>query len=136
MFSLLLMLFSHNKVYAAELLVIVSEQNPLTSISLTDIKKIYKMKRRVWPNGVPVRAANMRKDHPLRDTFSKQILGKRTAQMEVFYLKMALTGRGQPPYIANSNTEVIAFVRSHDGAIGYIDQPIRKVGIKILSINP
>jgi len=135
-FSLWLMLFSSHGVHAAELLIIVSEKNPLTTVSVADIKRIYKMKRRVWPNGVPVRAANMAESHHLRNDFSQQILKKRTAQMEVFYLKMALTGRGQPPYIASSNDEMIAFVRRHDGAIGYIDQPIQSPGIKILNISP
>jgi len=113
---------------------IVQEGNPLNSISERQIKKIFKLKQHTWANNLLIRPANLAKSHLTRQKFSRDFLRKSAHQMEAYYLKMAMIGRGQPPYEAVSEAEMIAFVRKYKGAIGYISKPIAVEGIKVLNV--
>jgi len=127
--------WSPQAAYSSELFMVVSDQSPLRDISASQVKKIFKLRQRMWSDGMPIQPINMVKENALRNDFSQQILRKRPAQMEVYYLKMALTGRGQPPHTVHDYDELVSFIRKHQGAIGYVNQPMNQEGVKTLVIK-
>ncbi len=119
----------------SEIAVIVNSENHVSSISSKDLENIYKLKKTTWPTGEKIEAINLVKQHFIRKKFSDIILNKNSSQMDKFYLKQALSGKGQPPRVLSFSGDVKDFVRYHKNAIGYIDKKDLDDSVKILSIE-
>lgn len=102
--------------------VIVNTGNPISEISTKELKRIYKMKKTAWDAGGSIQAVNLRENDAVRGEFSQNVLGKSPKEMEAFYLKRALSGKGQPPKSLVTEQDVISFVSSNTGAIGYVSK--------------
>ena len=98
------------KVAAAKYVVIVNRINPINQVSKQDLKKIYRLKEEIWPNGVAIRPVNLKPNSLARQKFSTEILRRDVARMKSYYLKRALSGKGHPPKIIATEAEVIQFV--------------------------
>ena len=118
-----------------EIAVIVNPHNSASDISGKDLKNIYKLKKTTWPDGSRIEAINLKKTDPLRENFSKAVLKKSASAIERFYLKQALSGKGQPPKVLNSSSDVKKLVESDKNAIGYIDANDVDDSVKVLSID-
>jgi len=119
----------------SEIAVIVNPQNPVSAISSKDLKNIYKLKKTTWPTGKKIEAVNLKKKNSIRKKFSDIILKKNSSRMDKFYLKQALSGKGQPPRVLASSNDVKDFVRYNENAIGYIDIKDVDSSVKVLSIE-
>ncbi len=119
----------------SEIAVIVNSKNHVSSISSKDLENIYKLKKTTWPTGEKIEAINLVKQHFIRKKFSDIILNKNSSQMDKFYLKQALSGKGQPPRVLSFSGDVKDFVRYHKNAIGYIDKKDLDDSVKILFIE-
>ncbi len=119
----------------SEIAIIVNPENPVSTISSKDLKNIYKLKKNTWPTGKKIEAVNLKKRDPIRKKFSYIILAKSASRMDKFYLKQALSGKGQPPRVLSSSGDVLDFVRYNKNAIGYIDIKEVDDSVKVLSIE-
>lgn len=57
---------------------------------------------------------------PVRVAFSKQVLRRSPAAVRRYWQHKMRSGRKTPPPIKTSDTDVIAFVRTTPGAVGYV----------------
>lgn len=117
----------------AETIIIVNPANPVSEISAKELKAIYKMKKSNWDSGEAILAVNLAPGNAVREEFSNKYLGKNTKKMEEYYLKRALSGKGQPPKSFATEKEIISFVASNTGAIGYVsaaDGSVKTVSVK------
>ncbi len=102
--------------------VIVNPGNPISEISSKELKNIFKMKKTAWDAGGNIEPVNLRESDAVRGEFSQSVLGKSPKAMEAFYLKRALSGKGQPPKSLVTEQDIISFVTSNTGAIGYVSK--------------
>ena len=51
-----------------------------------------------------------------------------------FWKRVAMSGRDTPPAVRGSDDEVVAFVRSSRGAIGYVSSGASTNGVKVIKI--
>jgi len=119
----------------AGVVVIVNPQNSVSSLSSKDMRNIYRLKKTTWAAGDKIKVVNLGKKDTIREKFSELILKKSPAVMEKFYLKRALAGKGQPPKVLNSSSDVKEFVRINKNAIGYIDVKDADNSVRVLSID-
>ncbi len=124
----------------AGVVVIVNPQNPTSSLSSHDLANIYRLKKTTWGTGwwvpgIKIKPVNLRREDPIRKTFSEIILKKDTAAMEKFYLKRALSGKGQPPKVLNSSIAVRDFVKYYKNTIGYIDEKDVDDSVKVIFVD-
>ena len=56
----------------------------------------------------------------IRKAFSSEVVGKDVATVRSYWQQQLFTGRGVPPVVKASDAEVLAFVASRPGAIGYV----------------
>ncbi len=119
----------------AGVVVIVNPQNPASSLSSHDLANIYRLKKTTWGTGKKIEPVNLNREDPLRKTFSEVILKKGSAAMEKFYLKRALSGKGQPPKVLSSSSAVRDFVKYNKNAVGYIDGKDADDSVKVISVD-
>lgn len=119
----------------AQLVVVVNSQNPTASLSKKELSNIFKQRQKSWKSGGIIDVLNLPKDDPLREGFSEKILDKSPSEMEKYYLKRALSGKGQPPRTVQSSVDVKNIVSRNVKAIGYMDLKDVDTSVKVLPVN-
>ena len=111
--------------------VIVNQANPATSLSKGKLAQ-YFLDRATWDDGTPVAAVDLPPTSPVRETFSRELLGMSVTSASA---KWGAAGHGAPPPTMATDREVLAFVRLKPGAIGYVASGTETAGVKVLSIG-
>ena len=106
----------------AQLVVIVSAKNPLTTLSENDVADIYLGRTSELPGGAQVTPIDQADDAAARAEFYRIVTGKSTAQLRAYWSKLIFTGRGQPPREAPDPATVKKLVANGANTIGYVDK--------------
>jgi len=114
--------------------VIVNNEQSIQTLSVTDLKRIYQNKMVAWPDGGRIEALDLESENTTRSQFSRKIFNQSSNKVDRGYLRRALSGKGQPPRIFSSEEAVIAYVRSHPNAIGYVKASLVDDSIKVVEI--
>jgi ABC-type phosphate transport system substrate-binding protein len=102
-----------------EIAVVVGRESFVRDISRDDLREIYLRRRRLWSNGTLAVPVNLPAGHPLRDGFSKKVLG-RSVQDLVSYWNARYFEGIRPPIVLPSSAAVCAYVAAEPAAIGYV----------------
>ena len=128
-------LAARRSVAADPFVVIVNASNPVASISVEDLSKAFMKKATRWPDGVEILPVDLKEQSAVREDFSRLIHDKSTSAVRAYWQKMIFSGREVPPPEKASSAEVLAFVRSKRGAIGYLAaETAVGEGIKVLKV--
>lgn len=101
--------------------VIVSAQSSYkTLVAVNDLAPVYWRKKLYDNQGKPLRPANLSTDHPLRLSFSKQVLHSSPKSQLGYWNGLYFNGI-QPPYTVDSQEAMMRYVAYTENAIGYID---------------
>lgn len=92
--------------------------------------------RAVQVAGMSVQPVNMKTGDATRTVFIKEILKQSDDDYVAYWIVRRAIGKGTPPVEMESAQEMIGFVRSTPGAIGYIDASQLRPGINTLLILP
>jgi ABC-type phosphate transport system substrate-binding protein len=72
-----------------------------------------------WGDGSPIAAVDLSSTSPVRQAFSREALGMPVEAVRNHWLRKLASGQ-RPPITKPSDDEVIAFVASKGGAVGYV----------------
>jgi hypothetical protein len=53
-----------------------------------------------------------------------------------FWQEIVFSGKGDPPPERASDGEVVAFVKTHPNALGYVGNSARLDGVKVILVTP
>ena len=67
--------------------------------------------------------------------FVRQYIGKTTAGLDSYYRSLVFAGKGAMPKAFASDAEVVAYVRSSKGAIGYVGGGTSTDGVNVLDVK-
>ena len=62
--------------------------------------------------------------------------GRKTSAVRSYWLQAIFSGRGVPPPEKASDGDVIAHVKEHVGAIGYVSSAAATAAVKVLKVDP
>lgn len=118
--------------------IIVNSANPKTSIGKSQVSS-YLLKKKSrwdgWDAGVGVDPVDLAGQSPVRVAMSEEIHGRSVASIKNYWQRQIFSGRSTPPPELDSESEVVSFVESNRGAIGYVSAATRVSGdAKELSI--
>lgn len=72
---------------------------------------------------------------PVRAAFSREVLEMEPRSVLTYWNRRLVEGKGRPPKVKASDAEVVAFVASKAGGIGYVSDAIElPPGVRILEI--
>ncbi|WP_118182964.1 phosphate ABC transporter substrate-binding protein [Paraburkholderia phosphatilytica] len=106
----------------AQLVVIVSAKNPVSTLSENQVADIYLGRTSQLPGGGDVVPVDLADDSANRTEFYKDVAGKSPAQLRAYWSKLIFTGRGQPPREVADATAVKKLVANGANTIGYIEK--------------
>ncbi len=106
----------------AEMVVIVSEKNPNSTITTDNAEKIFLGKIKLFPDGssaIPLDLPNRTEE---KDYFYAKAIRKNSAQLKAYWAKVVFTGGGAPPKSVDSQEEMVKLVAQNPNTIGYVDK--------------
>jgi len=98
--------------------------------------------RRIWTGrsiehaGIPVVPVNLRSGQGPRDRFMSTVMGQDDEKFIAYWTVRRYVGKGTPPREVGSAAEMLNFVQSTPGAIGYLDQADLNPGAAVSIIRP
>lgn len=119
LFALLVSATLSISAWAADVVVIVNKANT-SAVDKAFIMKVYTGEAKNWPDGGPVFAIDNAEDSPVRADFISSVLGKSSGNMKALWAQNIFSGKGLPPKVVESDTEVKKVVSTNKNAIGYI----------------
>ncbi|MDD4962310.1 MAG: phosphate ABC transporter substrate-binding protein [Gallionella sp.] len=116
---------------SADVVIVVSVKNPISSITAEQASKIFLGKVTTFPNGdnaIPVDQA----ENAIKDEFYAKVAHKNPAQLTAYWAKIIFTGDGQPPQRLENNIAVKKAIANNPKTIGYIDSNAVDSSVKIV----
>ncbi len=119
----------------AEVVVVVSAENPVESLSRAALTDIYLGRLNRFPNGDAVVPIDQREGSSAHDEFYSDYLGQSPAQVKQHWSKLIFTGRGQPPRSVSDGLATAETVAGNPNAIGYLDADLVDDRLRIIAIE-
>lgn len=114
----------------AEVVIIVNPGNSAT-IDEAQITKIFLGQTKTFSGGAEAIAVDQ-KPGPVREEFGNSVLKKNPAQLKSLWARQIFTGGAKPPREVAGDDEVIQFVASTPGGIGYISSAKANKSVKVV----
>ena len=105
-----------------------------SAISKGDLYDIFTGASNTFPDGstaVPV----LLKGGPAHEAFSKNYIGKADGFLRTAWMRLLFAGKCTMPKTFDSDTEVLQYVASTPGAIGYVGAPPEDPHVKTVTIK-
>ncbi len=118
--AFILMATAHSAASAdATVRVIVHPQVKGNQVPRAILASIFLKQARFWGDGSPVVPVDQSVRSDVRRVFSTRLLDKQLMDVQIYWQRK-MTAGVVPPQVKTSDDEVIAFVASTPGAIGYV----------------
>jgi hypothetical protein len=117
----------------ADFVLVANVANDVAGISRQEVELIFLSRRQSWPNGDKI-AVLINENPKIYDTFSYTILKRSPRQYLIYRKKMLFRGQGMPLPTVKTDQEVIDFVSSHVGGLGYISPESVTPAVKVVPI--
>ena len=130
------LLLGAGRLSAQGYVVVVNSANPISTLSKGTANDIF-LKRAVrWEDGQAAAPVNLDRSSAARDAFSRAVHGKSASAVESFWQEQIFAGKETPPPTRSSDADVLAFIRSKPGAIGYVSAGAAlSTDVKVVRIN-
>ncbi len=120
---------------AAEVVVVVSADSPVKTLTGAELSDIFLGKKNRFPNGESAIPINQAESQPAYKEFYNDYLGRSTAQIKSHWSKLIFTGRGRPPESVASGPAAADFIAGNPNAISYIDPGLVDERLRVLPIE-
>jgi ABC-type phosphate transport system substrate-binding protein len=99
--------------------VIVNARMTGRTVSRETLTQVYLGKAERWGDGKPVTAVDLSTTSPVRASFSQTILGMSVVSVRMYWTRTMVSDHF-PPMVRSTDEDVIAFVSSRTGSVGYV----------------
>jgi ABC-type phosphate transport system substrate-binding protein len=121
-------------VLAADYIIVVHRDNPVSRLSQEEVKRIFLGKLTTWPDATPITIV-MNTNDEIHEKFTRNVLHKSSVQLSVYWRKIRYSGGGMLPLAVKDDEAAKSFIGYHKNAIGYIspdslDRQVKRIEIR------
>ena len=120
---------------SAPLAVVVARGNPLTAISLYDLKHLYLGEMFNGPDGRRLIPLNQSTQSPDRLAFDAAVLGMSSEQAGAYWIDRRIRGQSGSPRALDSSDIAQRIVSRLDGAIAYVRVADVRPDVKVVRVD-
>jgi ABC-type phosphate transport system substrate-binding protein len=120
---------------STEVVVIVHPKNKVTSLDKKFLTSAFLKKKTRWGDNKAIKPVDLPAKSAVRKRFSKEVLGRSVEAVRRYWNQVVFSGRGVPPPELDSEDEVVEYVLSHPGAIGYVSGAADLKGAKVVEVR-
>jgi ABC-type phosphate transport system substrate-binding protein len=123
-----------SEVQAQEFVVIVNPANPVSALTRDEVSKLFLKRTTSWSAGGQVAVVDLAKSSKVREAFSQAVHKRAASAVDSYWQQQVFSGKDVPPPEKGTDADVIAFVKSNPGAIGYVAAASTD-GVKVVSLK-
>lgn len=131
--SFLLTLSQSYALESSEVEIYVHPSVPDKQYSLADLRSIFAMRKKHWPDGTKITVFVLPDDVPLHRQFTKSKLNMFPHQFRRIWDRLIFSGTGQAPEEVESYDEMLEKIETVPGAIGYLKKQSKNTNIRIIN---
>jgi TonB family protein len=120
--------------FAAEVEVVANPAVKADSISVGELRSVFLAESNRLRDGSHVEPV-FEREGAVHEAFVKDFLKQTNASLHSHYGELVFTGKASMPKSFSSDAEVVAYVASTRGAIGYVDASANIDGVKVLEVT-
>ena len=102
------------------IIVVVNSANPVSSMSREKVAQIFLRQMVVWGNGDEVLPVDQIERAPARAAFARDVQLQSVKALKTYWQQRIFSGDESPPPERVTDSDVLTYVRSNAGAIGYV----------------
>ncbi len=114
--------------------VVVNNANPVAIMSAEDVSDLLLKKSAAWEDGVAAEPVDQVASSPVREALSQAVHGRAVAAVKSYWQTQVFSGALAPPPEVADDAEVVSFVRSRRGGIGYVSAGAAVDGVRVVSL--
>jgi ABC-type phosphate transport system substrate-binding protein len=120
----------------ADFVIVVHPSVEGSQIRRSVLASIYQKDVVRWGNELRIVPVDQSSQSAVREAFTREVLGESLGEVQRFWEQRLATSRQLPPITRASDDEVLAFVTSNKGAIGYVRPGIELPrGVKVVTLT-
>ena len=121
---------------AEDFQVIVNASSSTAEIERAEVARFFLRQSLKWSDGQPVLPVDQSSRSAVRDAFSRGVLKQPLPAVDTYWQRQIASGRTLPPPVKTSDAEILAYVASTPGAIGYVVGGMNLTpGVKLLRLK-
>jgi hypothetical protein len=115
--------------------VIAHPDTKISAVERAFLKDVFLKKATRWPGDEIVRPVDHGPDTAVRRKFSQDVIGRSVSAVKSYWQSLIFAGRDVPPPELDNDAQIIAYVQTHPGAIGYVSASANVSGVKLLTVK-
>lgn len=120
---------------AAGFKIVVNPANNISTLTKSELSE-YLLKRKVtWPDGTPVVPVDQTDASAARQAILRDCFERSATAIRNYWNQQIFSGRAIPPVEKGSDQQVIAFILTSPGAIGYVSESANVANLKVVVIR-
>ncbi len=119
---------------AADVVMIVNNGAGVEKLDKQTAQNIFLGKKAKWDSGEKIVPAVLAEGQA-HEAFLKDVVKKTPSQFKTFWKKAVFTGTGSAPKSFKTGEEVVKFVASTKGAVGYVAASVPCEGVKTIALT-
>lgn len=120
---------------APPFVLIIHASNEDDVLSRDFLEESFLKKTTRWPDGEHIRPVDLPASSAVRRAFSEKILRRSVEAVKNYWQQRIFSGRDVPPPELDSDSEVVAYVAKHPGAIGYVSSEAKLEHVKPVRVR-
>ncbi|RIX45666.1 MAG: hypothetical protein D3M94_12650 [Rhodocyclales bacterium GT-UBC] len=137
MLILLLCLLLQAGEVMADLVVVVNARTGVAVMTRNEIVNIFFGRYRQFFNGIEAQPVDLVDANPDRARFYSALVGKDLSDVNAYWSRQVFSGRMQAPPRVNTVDEVLRWVSTHPGGIGFVDLSKADARVRVVyEFNP
>jgi len=114
--------------------VVVHKDNPTRSLLKSQVALMFMKMTAKWESGTIVEPVDLPAASPVRAAFTAAVHKRDVDAVKTAWQRAIFAGRGEPPPEKATDEEVLAYVASHPGGIGYVSESAVSDKVKKLDV--
>lgn len=104
-------------------------------LNVNELRAIFSLRVRNWPNGQPIRVVVLDAEHPDSLPFVREVLKMLPHQLHRQWDRVIYSGLGQGPIIVPDEQSMLRHVTRTPGAIGFLSGAGTHENVQVLTIE-
>jgi hypothetical protein len=126
-----------DRAQAAPFVVVVNVENPVDSITVDQLSRMFLKKIRQWEGGRAIHLVEQRATAPVRKSFTERVHRRPASALAAYWQQQIFSGRAVPPPERSTDREIVDYVRATTDGIGYVTPGTALgAGVRTLRITP
>jgi len=119
----------------SRVVVVVSKQNPVTSLTLNELRRIFLRKMGQWSHGGKITVFERPLKSKVRAAFVRSVYGKKPEAFQEYWMNLSLTRGIKAPKVLRSPKLVRAYLNRVKGGVGYLYEDEVDDSVKVVEVR-